>query len=89
MLWLHPGVLIILYLEVCTSKSPFPIFKKDVIYLFIRDTWREADTQAEGEAGSLWEARCGLDPRTPESCPEPKADAQPWATQDPELFALT
>ena len=41
------------------------------------DTQREAETQAEGEAGSLWGANVGLDPRTPGSHPEPKADAQP------------
>ena len=34
-------------------------FFKDFIYLFIRDTEREAETQAEGEAGSLLRARCG------------------------------
>ena len=28
-------------------------FFKDFIYLFMRDPEREADTQAEGEAGSL------------------------------------
>ena len=28
-------------------------FKKDIIYLFMRDTQRDAETQAEGEAGSL------------------------------------
>ena len=27
------------------------IFKKDFIYLFMRDTQREAETQAEGEVG--------------------------------------
>ena len=27
--------------------------KKDFIYLFMRDTQREAETQAEGEAGSM------------------------------------
>ena len=37
----------------------------------MRDTEREAETQAKGEAGSIW------DPRTPGSRPEPKADAQP------------
>ena len=31
-------------------------FFKDFIYLFMRDTEREAETQAEGEAGSLWGA---------------------------------
>ena len=37
---------------------------------------REAETQAEEEAGSLKEPGVGLDPRTPGSRPEPKADAQ-------------
>ena len=32
-------------------------FFLDFIYLFMRDTEREAETQAGGEAGSLWEAR--------------------------------
>ena len=35
----------------------------------MRDPEREAETQAEGDVG--------LDPRTPESCPEPKADPKP------------
>ena len=34
-------------------------FFKDFIYLFMRDTEREAETQAEGEAGSMQEARRG------------------------------
>ena len=38
---------------------------------------REAETQAEGEAGSMQEALCGTDPGTPGSRPEPKTDAQP------------
>ena len=37
----------------------FCFLKKDVIYLFMRDIQREAETQAEGEAGSLRGARCG------------------------------
>ena len=44
-------------------------FFNDFIYLFER----EAETQAEGEAGSP----AGLDPRTPGSRPEPKAGAPP------------
>ena len=48
---------------------------KDFIYLFMRDTEREAETQVEGEAGSLGEPDAGLNPRTPGSCPEPKTDA--------------
>ena len=39
----------------------------------MRDTNREAETQAEREAGSM--PNVGLDPRTPVSRPEPKADA--------------
>ena len=39
----------------------------------MRDTQREADTQAEGEAGSRQGPDMGLDPRTPGSQPEPKA----------------
>ena len=41
----------------------------------MRHTHREADTQA-GEAGSIQGPDVGLDPRTPGSCLEPKADAQ-------------
>ena len=29
------------------------LFLKDVMYLFMRDREREAETQAEGEAGSM------------------------------------
>ena len=43
----------------------------------MRDTEREAKTQAEGEAGSCVEPDVGLDPRTLRSHPEPKAGAQP------------
>ena len=42
----------------------------------MKDTQREAETQAEGEAGSLWGPDVGLDPQTPGSRPEPNADAQ-------------
>ena len=45
------------------------IFLKDFIYLFMRNTeWerdREAETQAEGEAGSMPEAQCGTRSRDP------------------------
>ena len=37
----------------------------------MRDTSRRAETQAEGEAGSLREAQCKT------LCPEQKTDAQP------------
>ena len=38
---------------------------------------REAETQAEREAGSLREPNVGFDPGTPGSHPVLKADAQP------------
>ena len=31
-------------------------FKKDFVYVFMSNTEREAETKAEGEAGSLWGA---------------------------------
>ena len=40
----------------------------------MRETERKAETQAGGECR---EPNVGLDPRTPGSQPEPKADAQP------------
>ena len=39
-----------------------PPFLKDVIYSFMRDTEREAETQAEEEAGSLREPIVELNP---------------------------
>ena len=36
----------------------FKFFFKGFIYLFMRDTQREAETQAEGEAGSPQGAQC-------------------------------
>ena len=61
------------------------IFFKDFIYLFI-DTQREAETQTEGKAGSPWEAQCGTQSRTPGSCPEPEADAQPLSPPGVPIF---
>ena len=43
----------------------------------MRDTQREAETEAEGCASPCREPYVGLDPRTPASWPEPKAVAQP------------
>ena len=37
----------------------FTFLKNILLYLFTRDTGREAEKQAEGEAGSLWGAQCG------------------------------
>ena len=39
----------------------------------MRDTKREAETQAEGEAGPTQEPNVGLDPRSPGSRPGSKA----------------
>ena len=44
-------------------------------YLFIHERHRERE--AEGEVGSLQEPDAELNPRTPGSHPEPKADTQP------------
>ena len=54
----------------------------------MRDTEREAETQAEGEAGSMQGARCGtwLDPGTLESHPGLKAALNRWATQAAQLL---
>ena len=52
-------------------------------FLFIYDSHREreAETQAEGEAGSMhwddWEPDVGFDPGSPGSHPGPKAGAKP------------
>ena len=40
------------YVSTCNELYNL-IFFKDFIYLFMRDTEREAETQAEGEAGSM------------------------------------
>ena len=50
-------------------------------YLFIHDSHterdREAETQAEGGAGSMQEPDVGFDPGSPGSRPGPKAGAKP------------
>ena len=47
----------------------------------MRATEREAETQAEGEVGSMLGARYGTRSQDPGSHPEPKADAQPLSPQ--------
>ena len=61
--------------------GPYNLFFK-IFYLFVRDTERErergAETQAEGEAGSMHrEPEVGFDPGSPGSRPGPKAGAKP------------
>ena len=46
--------------------------------MIVTEREREAETQAEGEAGSMhWEPDVGSDPGSPGSRPGPKADAKP------------
>ena len=63
----------------CATQGSQNPFFKDFIYLFMRYTEREreAETQAEGEAGSMhWEPDVGFDPGSPGSRPGPKAGAK-------------
>ena len=46
--------------------------------MIVTEREREAETQAEGEAGSVHrEPDVGFDPGSPGSCPGPKAGAKP------------
>ena len=50
-------------------------------------TEREAETQAEGEAGYMhWEPDVGFDPGSPGSRPGPKAGAKPLRTPGSPIF---
>ena len=53
------------------------VFQNDFIYLFTRDTQREAETQQREKQTPCREPHVGFHPRTPGSLPEPKADIQP------------
>ena len=58
-------------LALCESNK---VFFERFIYLFMIDILRERGRDTgEGEAGSTLGARCRTDPRTPGSCPGPKA----------------
>ena len=46
-------------------KAARDFFFKDFIYLFMRNTHREAETQAEGQAGSLQGTPCGTQSQGP------------------------
>ena len=65
----------------------FPFFK-DFIYLFMRDTQRERQRHRQREKQApCREPDMGLNPRTPGSHPEPKADVQPLShPRVPESF---
>ena len=46
--------------------------------MIVTEREREAETQAEGEAGSMhWDPDVGFDPGSPGSRPGPKAGAKP------------
>ena len=51
------------------------LFKKDFIYLFMRDIEREREKKRE-KHGPCREPNVELDPGTPGSCPGLKADAK-------------
>ena len=57
------------------DKNSF-FFFKDFIYLFMRDTEREADTQAEWKQAPRREPDMGLDPTSPGSRPKLKVGAK-------------
>ena len=70
----------------CIPYSSF--FKKDFMYLFMRDPEREAEIQAEREPGSLGAARCKTRSRDPGSRPGPRAAAPPLLPPDAPLLSL-
>ena len=53
----------------------------------MRDTEKEAETQAEGEAGSLWGARGKTQPQTLGPCRGPQVDTQPLSYPDIPFLA--
>ena len=60
-------------------------------YLFIHERHRERKRERQRHRQREKQAPCrepdvGLDPRTPRSCPEPKADAQPLSHPGVPLF---
>ena len=56
--------------------------------MIVTEREREAETQAEGEAGSMhWEPDVGFDPRCPGSRPGPKAGTKPLRHPGIPLFS--
>ena len=78
---------LIFYLLICMTYPLFCLIAQArrlvlffFLFLFIYDSHREggAETQAEGEAGSMHrEPDVGFDPRSPGSRPGPKAGSKP------------
>ena len=58
------------------AQSMRTFFFKIFIDLFMRDRERQRHSQMEEKQAPCKEPDVGFDPRTPGSCPEPKADAQ-------------
>ena len=58
--------------------------------MIVTEREREAETQAEGEAGSMRrEPDVGFDPGSPGSCPGPKAGAKPLRHRHPCVYLLS
>ena len=58
-------------------KGLFLFLKNFYLFMIVTQNEREAETQAEGEAGSMHrEPNVGLDPRSPGLRPGPKAGAK-------------
>ena len=76
-------------MSILQKEEVLLFLKKDFIYLSMRDTQREAETQAEEKQAPCREPDAGLDPRTLGSLPEPKADAQPLSPPGaPEMIRM-
>ena len=64
-------------------------FLKNYLFMIVTQGEREAETQAEGEAGSMHrEPDMGFDPRSPGSHPRPKAGAKPLRHPGIPVFFL-
>ena len=57
-------------------------------YLLIHERHREREREAEREAGSSQGAQCGTRSWIPESCPEPKAEAQLLSPQASQIISF-
>ena len=81
------AIFLLVFLWMCVSILNF--FKNILfIYLFMRDTQRKAETQAEGEGGSMHrEPDVGFDPGSPGLRSGPKAGAKPLShPKDPSIL---
>ena len=74
-------VCFLIFLKSESLSQPIFFFFKDFIYLFMRDTEREAETQAEGEAGSMQGTQCGTWPRDRDHDLNQRQMLNHWATQ--------